>query len=171
MPQSVIVIDATIGGVSTNSYLSLADFELLIHQRPFHSAWDKINDDDVKKAALIWGTTILSNLQYKGAPTSSTQKLPWPRTGIYDYDGREYDSDSYPDWFITAFVEVVFNAAINNTLSDTGLEGISELKIGPISIKTDPSDRPDIIPGYILENIKFWLKGGYKSISVSLVRV
>lgn len=157
MAQSVITIDATIGGADTNSFLTLAEAETLIHQRPFHDAWDEINDDDEKKAALIWATTILSHKSWKGFIVSSDQKQAFPRDGLYDFDGRLYSSAVYPEWLKLACSELAFYVATEDRLSDTGTEGFSEIKVASIQVKIDKYDRPSRIPDYITNAIRPWL--------------
>jgi len=170
MPQSVIVIDATIGGTDTNSYLSLADANTLIHQRPFHSAWDDITDDDEKNAALVWATRILSSYSWKGSIASQTQKQSWPRSGIYDKDGRSQSSSTYPEWLEIVCSELAFYVATEDRLADTGTEGFSEIKIGSIALKIDKHDRTEIIPDFLLDAIRPWLVSS-KQHSASVVRV
>jgi len=156
MAQPSIVIDATIGGVSTNSILTLAETEELIHQHPFHDQWDTISDDDIKHAAMIWATRIMNHYGWKGVIASQTQALSWPRTEVYDKDNREYASDSYPEWLRVATAELTFFIAIEDRLTDTGTEGFKKIKIGPIDLEIDKYDRPDWIPNYILRAISPW---------------
>ena len=160
MAQSVITIDATVGGASTNSYLSLADAEILIHQRPFHTAWDKINDDDEKKAALIWATMILSHRTWLGSIVSDAQKQAHPRSGLYDFDGRLYADDEYPEWLTLACSELAYYLATEDRLNDSGTEGYSEIKVASIMVKIDKADRSQVIPDFILTAIRPWLERG-----------
>jgi len=170
MAQATITIDATIGGADTNSYLSLADADNLIHQRPFHSAWDSITDDEEKNAALVWATRILSGYSWKGYIASQTQKQAWPRSGIYDKDGRAQSSLTYPEWLEIACSELAFNVATEDRLADSGTEGFSEIKVGSIALKIDKSDRVDQTPDYIIDGFRSWLKSA-KQNNASVVRV
>lgn len=171
MPQSVITIDATIGGDSTNSFLSLDDMETYIHQRPFHDLWDKITDDDEKKAALLWATTILSHLKWHGAIANTTQAQAFPRTGIYDFESREYASDAYPSWLILAFVELTFVAATKDILADSETAGLKSIKLGSIALGIDTEYSKKVIPEYLMNAISPWLSAEYNSNMVSLSRV
>lgn len=170
MAQTVITIDATIGGADTNSYLSLVDANDLIHQRPFHSNWDSITDDDEKNAALVWATRMLSHYEWKGSIASQDQKQAWPRSGIYDKDGRAQLITTYPEWLTTAFSELAFYIATEDRLSDSGTEGFSKIKIGSIDLTIDKTDRTGLIPDYILDDIRPWLKSS-KQFNASVVRV
>jgi len=168
MAQPVIIIDDTIGGLATNSFLSLVDAEALVHQHPFHSSWDKIIDDDEKNAALVWSTRILSHYKWKGVLASQTQKLPWPRKEVYDLDNRELPSDQYPEWLLVACAELAFYLATEDRLGDTGTEGFSKIKIEGIDLTIDKFDRQSWIPNYLIKAITPWLSG---SASVIVSRV
>lgn len=157
MAVSVIVLDATLKGENSNSYLTLADAEVIIHQHPHHGEWDKITDDDIKKAAILWATRILNHFKWMGSPTTEVQALAWPRSGIYDMDGRAQDEDFLPRWFELACAELTYQLAVGDLLNDTGTEGFSQIKIGPIDLSIDPADRPNIIPDYIKDAISPWL--------------
>ena len=157
MPPPIIVIDATIGGTDTNSYLSLARAEELIHARPFHSDWDAITDEDEKNAALVWATRILSHRDWVGVLAAQTQKQAWPRTGTYDLDGREYASDAYPEWLEVSCAELALIMIISDRLGDSGTEGFSKIKIDTLEFEIDPNDRVEVIPDYILDAISMWL--------------
>lgn len=156
MAQSIITIDATLKGASSNSYLTLAEAEVYIHQHPSHGDWDKINDDDIKKAAIIWATRILSHFKWSGAPTTTTQALPWPRSSIYSMDGIAQDQDALPEWFKVACAELAYQLGVGDRLNDTGTEGFSKIKIGSIDLAIAPSDRPDLVPEYIMNAIRPW---------------
>ena len=157
MAQSVIVIDATVGGAATNSILTLAETDMYIHQRPFHAAYDVISDDDTKHAAMLWATRILNHYGWKGAIASQAQSLAWPRTGVYDKDDREQASDNYPEWLKVACAELTFFLLTEDRLSDTGTEGFKNISVGAISLEVDKYDRPDWIPNFIIRAISPWI--------------
>lgn len=157
MAQEAIIIDATIGGTDTNSFLTLVAADALIHARPFHDAWDAINDDDEKNAALVWATRVLSHYDWKGLIATQTQKLPWPRTGTYDNDAREYASDAYPEWLEVACAELAFFMATDDRLGDSGTEGFSKIKIDKLEFEINPNDRTAVVPDYILDALSPWV--------------
>ena len=160
MSESAVTIDATVGGASSNSFLTLAAAELLIHSRPFHSAWDDITVDDQKESALIHATRILNRYRWQGIIASTAQMLAFPRSSLYDYDGREYAADAIPAWLEEATAELAFIMATEDRLSDTGTEGFSEIKVASIEVKVDKYDRPDDVPDRVLDIIKPYIKQG-----------
>ena len=160
MAQSVIVLDATVGGAETNTFVDLPEAETLIHQRPFHADWDAIagsGGDDIKSAALIWATRVLSHFTWVGTIATSTQKQAWPRKYTKDKDGRDYASDAYPEWLEVATTELAFFMATEDRLGDSGTEGFSKIKIDKLEFEVNPNDRSDVVPDYIMEAISPWI--------------
>jgi len=170
MAQSIIVIDATVGGASTNSYLSLEEMEDIIHQRPFHGAWDKINKDDEKKAALVWATRILSHLKWDGLITYEDQAQAFPRSGLYDFNHREYLKTAYPEWIKIACSELTFINATKDILADSDTVGFKAIKVGSLSMTIDTEYKQDLIPTYIMDAIAPWLSQEYSQTSLQLGR-
>lgn len=160
MSQTTITIDATVGGASSNSFLTLAELEELVHARPYHSNWDAITDDEVKNAALIWATRTLCSYRWDGNIASVEQALSFPRSGLYDYDGRQYASDAYPDWLEFACSELAFIVATEDRTTDSGTEGFSEIKVASIEVKIDKFDRPDEVPDKVFKIFSQWIKQG-----------
>ena len=157
MAQSVIVLDATVGGVASNSYITLAECDEYLHARPFHSKWDAITDDDEKKAAILWSTRILSHYGWVGAIADSAQALPWPRSGTYDKDNRLYVETALPEWLKVSCAELAYYLAVEDRLGDTGTEGFKSMSIGELSMDINPADRPDWIPNYLMRAIRPWI--------------
>jgi hypothetical protein len=82
----VLVLDATAGGASSNSYVSLADAETYFEGRPFASAWTGADQAD-KEQALVYATTILERERWAGCEGGNvqaalTQALAWPRRWV-----------------------------------------------------------------------------------------
>lgn len=83
-----LVLDATIGGVAANSYLTQADAIALVDGIPNALAW--INADatagGAREQALVYATTLLDALRVQGVKTTFSQALLWPRGGVLDPD-------------------------------------------------------------------------------------
>jgi len=160
MSQTAITIDATIGGTATNSFLTLAALNTLIHQKPFHTAWDSITDDEEKNAALVWATRTLSALRWKGVIADQDQKQAFPRDSLYDHDDRLYSSVAYPEWLTVACAELAFYIATEDRLADTGTEGFSKIKVSIIEVEVDTTTITGTIPDYVMTMIRPWLNQG-----------
>ena len=74
------VLDATIGGSSSNSYVDLLEASLIANNLPFASDWESQSPED-RETALIVATRWLETLSYGGTRCSTTQRLKWPRKG------------------------------------------------------------------------------------------
>lgn len=83
-----MAIDATAGGATANSYLTIADADAIAAERLGVTAWD---DSDDQERALLHATQILERFDYVGIPVTDTlredgwidgppfQALKWPR--------------------------------------------------------------------------------------------
>lgn len=173
MAQSVITLIATPGAVDANSYITLAEMEIIIHQRPHHDSWDNIvgsSADDIKKAALVWATKILDELNWIGSIVSETQALRWPRDSIYDLDNRLLANDEIPYNLKLATSELAFALNAEDRLSDSGTEGFNSIQVGPIKLDITPRDRKSLIPKYIITALSYWLESSHSlNASVSSV--
>lgn len=150
-----ITIDATAGGASANSYLTLADAQAIVD--------GLIEDDDVvawgtattdqKNRALYTATQRLDRERFLGARATDTQALQWPRTGVRKPDtyvntyatgfpfriSADYFTDTeIPDQIKRAMV--VLAVYLNNNKDGIGLSGLEDYKaisIGAISVTPD----------------------------------
>ena len=100
-------LDATVGGVSSNSYATLAEATLYYEMRTPVDGWDNADDQNI---LLMMATRVLDALampmrtyvppqggqpgyyitrrSWAGSPATLSQKLAWPRLGLYDMNGR-----------------------------------------------------------------------------------
>ena len=79
-----ISIDATVGGASANSYITLSDANSIIEGLIVDddvSAWDGSNTDN-KNRALFTAAQRIDRFRFLGARVSDTQALEWPRSGV-----------------------------------------------------------------------------------------
>lgn len=72
--------DATVGGSSANSYLSVADADEILDLRLGTAAWADIADDD-KARAIIQATQDIDAVRFVGCKVNVEQALEFPRTG------------------------------------------------------------------------------------------
>ena len=79
-----MALDATVGGASANSYLSIADAtaraDMLVHSENWDAA-----DMTTRGTALQLATKLLDLLiVWSGIPTTEEQALAWPRMDVKD---------------------------------------------------------------------------------------
>ena len=121
-------IDATIGGATANSYLTVAAADTLTETMLGTLAWTTATTDS-KTRALITATRGLDTLGWIGSKATTTQALDWPRTGV-SCDGVDYDSTAIP----TQILYATFDLA--NSLLTT-----------PNLLLTPPASSTALIPG------------------------
>lgn len=138
-------LTTTVGGASSNSYISVADATTYFDERlhPQTSLWTSASTDD-KERALITATRRLDDEDWQGIRTTTAQALDWPRYWANDEDGEEYDEDSIPTIVQHATCELALrllidNAASQDTLADTGLEEFKSAKAGPLNMERNPT--------------------------------
>src|ERR1043166_138769 len=96
---------ATVGGSTSNSYVTLAEAETYFGDRINSSVngnWTNTSagvarTDAEKSAALVTATRRIDEEQFRGHKASSSQALKWPRYDVYDEDGIAFVSDVIPE--------------------------------------------------------------------------
>jgi hypothetical protein len=78
-----MAIDASVGGVSSNSYATLAEFDAYFLNHPSFDIWDAYVDQE---AVAVHATRLLDQLNYVGDKATTTQALEWPRIDNDLYD-------------------------------------------------------------------------------------
>jgi len=147
-----VVIVATVGSASANSYLTLADAQAIIDglvEDADVTAWASATTDQ-KNRALYTATQRLDRERYLGARATDTQALQWPRTGVRKPDtyintyavgfpfriSTDYFADDeIPDQIKRA--QVVLAVYLNNNPDGIGLSGLEDyknVKIGSIDV-------------------------------------
>lgn len=96
MPITLVLEDGT-GVANANSFVDVA-FADAYHLTRFNDQWS--GTDEAKKSALVVAADYMkSRFNYRGIKThlDTGQSLPFPRRGICDADGQEYDRFAVPD--------------------------------------------------------------------------
>lgn len=86
-----ITIDATVGGASANSYVTLAEADSYMEGRLNASAWETDATTDNKNRALAEATRWLTAATWLGYRVDDTQALSWPRAWVIDPDDPNAD--------------------------------------------------------------------------------
>ena len=153
MADAVLV--ATVGGTSSNSYLTLAAAQLYMDTRPTVAEWTAATTN-AQNQALISATFRLEQEEYLGVITDRDQALKWPRSGLTDEDGRQYDDDDIPTPIERACCEVALALLKDElTLGDIGLEGFENVQVGSL----DVTPRANRQAGTLPEQVKRFLRG------------
>lgn len=132
-----MALDATVAGASANSYPTRAEADAYFADRLYSTDWTGATNGN-KDASLMMATRYVdAAFDWTGSPTTTTQELAWPRTGMVDQNGNAIDSMTIP----RLLKEVVYELAIallrkDITVQDTvQARGITSIKAGPVSIQ------------------------------------
>jgi len=147
-----ITIDATVGGASANSYLTLAAAQAIIDgfvEDADVTAWASATADQQNRA-LFTATQRLDRERFLGARATDTQALQWPRTGVRKPDTYintyavgfpfRITTDYYTDDEIpqqVQYAQVVLAVYLHNNPDGIGLSGLEDyknVKIGSIDV-------------------------------------
>jgi hypothetical protein len=168
---STVVIDTGSGTFTAGSQISFAGHSTLytvstaltgagsLVFAPVLTA--NVADDEVisretantKEKVAIWGSSLFDQLLvYYGSKQTEEQRMRWPRFGVIDPDGYEYDFDVIPEILEVAladFVEVLLTSNKFKLPAILG-QGVESVKIGPLSAKVDKSAILETIPQNVL---------------------
>ena len=152
-----VVINATVGSASANSYLTLAEATAIIDgliESDAVQAWNA-GQTDGKNRALFTAAQRLDRERFLGARADDVQALQWPRSGVRKPDTYintyavgfpfRITTDYYTDTEIPQQIKYAqaYLAAYlhndHNALELSGLEDYKSVSIGSISVTTNTS--------------------------------
>lgn len=149
-----VTIDATVGGASANSFVTLAEADTYMESRLNASTWETDASDDTKNRALVEATRMLNTEPWAGRNADTTQVLNWPREWVVNPDSPTqdfYDNDVIPQRVKDATMELAFQFVKSGTTDvaarDTKLDLIRE-RIDVIEKEYAPHSRPDGVRRY-----------------------
>ena len=138
-----ITIDATVGGASANSYITLSDANAIVEGLILDddvTAWDGSSTDN-KNRALYTAAIRVDRERFLGARVTDTQALQWPRTGVRKPDTYintyatgfpfRITTDYFTDTEIPEQVkkaQVILAVYLNNNRDGLGLSGLEDFK-------------------------------------------
>lgn len=145
-----MAFDATVGGASATSYVSMAEASSYLSDRLFASAWENA-DESERSRALIQATAWLDAMAWRGTKATTAQRLAHPRkylpTPEQDPEWREAQRIEFIDesllyWPSTEVARPIREATCELALAllgessdpagrDAG-EGITREKVGPL---------------------------------------
>jgi len=144
-----ITIDATVGGSTSNSYVTLAEAVAYFEGRLNTAAWDVLTSDEAKNVALVSACRRIDQEEFSGVRSSLEQALAWPRWGA-SADGIRVDSQEIPQRVKNAQCELALFMLQSDLLADTGLEGFERVKVGPLEVTPRHGRRAGALP----ENVR-----------------
>lgn len=171
-----LVIDATVGGASSNSFVTLAEATTYMEARLNGSTWTSATTDNQNRA-LVEATRELSSREYTGMKASSTQALQWPRSFAVNPDinwvgNPFYASDIIPQRVKDATCELAFQFLKAGTTDIAALDPkqyVTQKTVGPISTSyAEPFYKPQGLGRFpsVMRYIKPLLTGSNNSAEV-----
>ena len=136
-----MALDTTIGGASSDSYGTLADYEAYVVAN-IDPNFNGHGHDSVHEMHLRRATQYLDRAyNWIGQPTTSTQALAWPRYTSELVNGFAVPADSIPPAIISAQFEIAYaleTAGVNPfaTLTE-GATKRTRAKAGPVESETE----------------------------------
>lgn len=132
-----MALDTTVGGASSDSYVTVAEFDAYLLKMGLSTD----ADEATKEANLRRATLYLdSQYTYVGIPASSTQALQWPRSTTAYVNGYPIPSDEIPQPIKDAQCEFAFYTIDGGDLfaDQAGrLVKSSRSKAGPVETQTE----------------------------------
>ena len=142
-----VVIDATVGGATANSYALLSDAMTYMAGRLNSSAWDSATTDSQNRA-LVSASTELTALAWEGRRATTVQALAWPRWMAPNPDspvGFLYDSGIVPDRVKNATCELAFQFLVAGTTDIAALDpnlAVTEKTVDVLTTRYQPYQKP-----------------------------
>jgi hypothetical protein len=130
----VATIDSTLGGVSANSYVTIAEADAYFDGDAVNfAAWDAL-DTDEKTRALITATRTINSLSFIGEIYTAEQALKWPRYYPPETDGQTIPEDIKIATYSTAL-------GVHQSISDESAakratlrsQGVTSYRLGSLS--------------------------------------
>lgn len=152
-----MALDSTVGGAASNSLGSLAEAEAYFADHPFAATWDALATDAEKEALLIHATRgLVAGVCLEGVASTATQALPFPRTGLLTRNGYALATTVVPIDIKHAQFEYALTLARSGNVMlerDQAVEGLTELKAGPVTLKFRDSITYAPVPANVLAMI------------------
>jgi hypothetical protein len=139
-------LDATVGGLASNSYLTLdqalAIAEIVLSGPAYQAFIKQANDE--RSVCLMRATRMIErSFEWSGYRVDDDQALAWPRhrytmiDAVYTDDGLIYGADIIPKDVQDATVMVAAHLAQGFAESDALNAPATNIKLGPISVSFD----------------------------------
>lgn len=164
-------IDSTVGGATANSYETHVEANAYFDARiPIAPPWVASGEE----AYLITATRLLDNLaqpfktffpasggspayyrvrrQWTGVPASSTQKLAWPRIGMFDRNNTPIPSTVIPQDLKDAESEFAGQLLAGDRSLDNSVivQGLTSVKAGSVALTFKQEIMPQVVPDAVI---------------------
>lgn len=164
-----MALDATVGGESANSYVTLVEADAYFEDRAFATGWVSHGS---QAQLLITATSLLEwYVKWKGTKTLTTQALHWPAVGAVRKDGTSISGASIPTEVKVAVFELALSSLLEDRTSENPLAGIEQVKVASLLIKADNGDSSSTAKKVIPEKVWKILSDFYLNSGLGVVRL
>lgn len=157
-----MALDPTVGGSTSDSYVTLAEADTYFEARSPSTDWDAATDAE-KESALKQAVRRLDVERFRGQtvnpPTGTssgtTQALAFPRYSVRSREGWTFLHTVIPEPVKRAQMELAY-AILSGEFEteETGLEGYSRAKVGPIEVEVRRTHSPGGLPSAVLRELE-----------------
>lgn len=126
-----VVIDATAGGASANSFVTLVEADAYVATRLNASLWETSASTDTKNRALVEATREINVLSWRGLRSTITQALAWPQQYALDPDSPYayyFDTTTVPQRVKDATMELALQFVKSGTTDLAALDSTISIK-------------------------------------------
>jgi hypothetical protein len=179
-------LDATVGGPEANTYVTQAEADAYWSSRLRPDQWVN-RAADTKCRALQQATQLLDDyVDWAGVPASSTQRLAWPRWGVWALNGQPIQPTELPWALKAATAELARNLMLDDPQAplDAMAQGVKRVKASSVEVEftgagllaATPTAQK-VIPPNVWSLIARWANGltpaagGSGGVEIPLVRV
>lgn len=148
------MLDVTVGGTTSNSYVTVDEVDDYMTTRNHSSSWNDILEDDKEKYLISATNQIDWFIKFNGYKASSDQSLSFPRTNCFDYRLNEYvASNIIPTRVKYAVYELILASLNEDRFADNPMAGLQQVQVGSLKVvansvgtwQTKKKPMPDII--------------------------
>lgn len=158
-----LTLDATVGGATSNSYVTQARATALLEATPFSTAWAAVT---AKDECIVHATTMLDvTFDWVGNRTDlvTPQALEWPRVNAYvDDRGPVIPNAAIPIEVERATAHLAYFYS-QQTAQPEDSAGVESVEVPPgVKLKFKPTQVPDTpaTPSYIRDMVRKLIVSG-----------
>jgi len=128
-------ITATVGGTTSNSYVTHLEALDYFATRFVSSSWQSATSES-QESALITAAKRIDQEYFIGTRVDEDQALAWPRYGLNDRDGYIISVDEIPQQVKDAQMEFAYSLLESAvTLTENVSGDYEQVSVGPLSVK------------------------------------
>lgn len=125
-----MTLDTTIGGASSDSYGTLADYQAYLAKVGYAGSGDDTTDEQHLRRAVMY---LDRSYSWVGTKVEADQALQWPRNISYDIQGFPVPSTAIPQAIIDAQFEMAY-------LIQGGADPFATISDGAVQAKREKVD-------------------------------